>query len=218
MKVFAQKHHISRIFKQHTQGKVSFPLFLNVWVVFSFLVSLNLFEFYMSNQIVPSMAYIIQTESISVIFGDLWIYVYAMLHVSAMDHLRNDRPSMAASSRREWYARNEVERRVVRGRHANGFGPSQMNEPKQLDMEEEEVVEVENMDDDEHSQKDMEVEPQLCDDYLGDPHDVYVLAQYHIHVTYRTSEGIVRVYNFNFLYYVFYVNRRLFLFYLCKLN
>jgi len=61
-----------------------------------------------------------------------------MLHVSDMDHLRNDRPSMVASSRRERYARNEAEGRVFKDRHANGFGPSQMNEPEQLDMEEEE--------------------------------------------------------------------------------
>ena len=48
--------------------------------------------------------------------------------------------------------------------------------------------------------------------------NVSVLARYHIHVTYRTSKGIVRVYNFNYLYYNFYVNWRLCLFDICKLN
>lgn len=67
-----------------------------------------------------------------------------------MDCLRNDKPSMTASSTQKRYARNEAEGRVGRGCRANGVGPSQMNEPGQHNMEKEEAkVEVENANDNE---------------------------------------------------------------------
>ena len=47
-------------------------------------------------------------------------------------------------------------------------------------------------DDDELPQEGIvEVEPHTLDDYPGDPHDVYVLTHYHLHVTYSTFEGVV---------------------------
>jgi len=56
--------------------------------------------------------------------------------------------------------------------------------------------EVGNADDDE--QPHVEVESQQLHDYPDGPNDVYALTQYHLHVTYHMSEGVVRFINFNF--------------------
>jgi len=59
----------------------------------------------------------------------------------------------------------------------------------------EEEVAVENRTDDEKPHVEVEVEPQLQDDYPIGPHDVFVLIQYHIHVVYNMSEGVLTLYN-----------------------
>jgi hypothetical protein len=112
-----------------------------------------------------------------------------MLHFSNMERIRNERPTMHASIRRERMVRNEAEGRVGRhngrgrGRCVDGSGPSKMNEPepqpKQYHMEKEEI-EVENADDDEKLQE--EVEPQPMDDNPSGPHELFVLTIHHVHV------------------------------------
>jgi len=100
--------------------------------------------------------------------------------------------------------RVKFERNVAEGRMRRGMGRGrgrradhvlEVYEPKQHHMEEEEVG---NADDDEQSH--VEVESQQLDGYPSGPNDVYVLTQYHLHVTYRMSEGVVR-----FIYFKFFV-------------
>lgn len=48
------------------------------------------------------------------------------------------------------------------------------------------------MDDDEKPQQEVEMEPQLMDDYIGGPHDVSTVIQYHIRVATSMSDGVWR--------------------------
>lgn len=73
--------------------------------------------------------------------------------------------------------------------------------------EEEEDVEVETADDDdddEEEPQEEEVEPQPLNEYLDGARDLSVLTQYHLHVAYCMSDGVVKFYNFNFFVQCFF--------------
>jgi hypothetical protein len=65
-------------------------------------------------------------------------------------------------------------------------------------------MDVGNVDDNDEQSHEGEVDPQPLEEYLSGPCDVLVFTQYHLHVAYHVSEGIVRFYNFHLSVFYFY--------------